>query len=343
MRKKIFLSLLFILILLAVWQRELLMYGWMQGKGQFEILWNAQPIEEVLTSNALADSLKAKLRLIAEIKRFAIDSLQLNGTDNYNTFYNQHGKPILWVLTAAERYRMEAKLWSFPVVGSFTYKGFFDEQKLKQEEQVVMKQGFDTDTSPVSAWSTLGWFRDPVLSSMLNRSEGSLANLIIHEMTHGTLFVKDNHEFNENLAEFVGHYGAVRFLTHQYGKDSPQLNKYLKRRVFNEKINQHVLRGAQKLDSLYRTFRPNFTSKQKDSLKYGLIRRIVQTSDTVLVGMPFTKKDLFDENNLPNNAYFIGYLTYRGQQNQFEDEFQKVFKGDFKRYLAYLKQKYPSL
>jgi predicted aminopeptidase len=332
-----------IVIILGIWQRELLTYGWMQGKGQFLVLWNAQPLPEVLASNTLPDSLEAKLRLIETIKRFAIDSLQLSGTKNYTTFYDQHGKPILWVLTATEPYRMEAKMWDFPLVGSFTYKGFFDEQKLKLAEQALIKQGYDTETSPVSAWSTLGWFRDPVLSSMLYRSEGSLANLIIHEMTHGTLFVKDNHEFNENLAEFVGHYGAVRFLTAQYGADSPQLAKYLERRAFNERFSDHVLRGAQHLDSLYRTFRADFTSQQKDSLKYQAIRRIVQTTDSLLVGTKLSKKALFDENKLPNNAYFIGYLTYKRQQNQFEEEFRTVFKANFKQYLAYLKQKYPSI
>ena len=162
-------------------------------------------------------------------------------------------------------------------------------------------------------------------------------------MTHGTLFVKDNHEFNENLAEFVGHYGAVRFLTAQYGAQSKQLAKYLERRAFNERYSHHVLRGAQFLDSLYRTFRPEFTSQLKDSLKYRAIRQIVQTADSLLVGTTLNKKALFDENKLPNNAYFIGYLTYKRQQNQFEEEFKTKFKGNFNAYLAYLKHKYPSI
>lgn len=343
MFKKISLGLLFLLIALALWQHELVAYGWMQGKGQFNVLWNARPIAEVMADKTVPDSLKKRLELIGEIKRFAIDSLGLNDTKNYTSLFDQKGKPILWVLTCAEPYKMEAKQWSFPMIGAFTYKGFFDEEKLKLAQKEMKTQGYDTDTNPVSAWSTLGWFRDPILSSMLYRAEGSLANLIIHEMTHATLFVKDSHEFNENLAEFVGDYGAKAFLKHKFGQDSPQMNKYLKRKVFNDKFSKHVLRGAQQLDSLYQNFSPNYSSIQKDSAKYTLIQKIVDTSDSVFVGMPFNKSAYFEPKVLPNNAFFVGFITYRARQNQFEDEFLKQFSGNFRRYLAYLKEKYPSI
>lgn len=332
-----------LLIVLGIWQRELVAYGWMQGKGQWNVLWNARPIADVMADAQVPDSLKKRLELIQEIKRFAIDSLGLHDTENYTTLFDQHGKPILWVLTCADPYKMEAKMWSFPLVGSFTYKGFFDEQKLKEAEKEMKAQGYDTDINPVSAWSTLGWFKDPILSSMLYRPEGSLANLIIHEMTHATLFVKDSHEFNENLAEFVGDYGAKAFLKYKYGATSPQLDKYLKRKVFNDKFSQHILRGATQLDSLYQNFLPSFTSKQKDSLKYALIQKIVDSSDSVFVGMSFTKSVYFEPKTLPNNAFFVGFITYRAKQNQFEVEFQTRFSGDFRKYLTYLKAKYPSI
>lgn len=341
MVRKILLGILLILIAVGIFYRDLVSYGYMQAKGQIQILWNTKPVTEVLQDPTLPDSLKQRLQLIGEIKQFAIDSLGLDSSESYTTFYNQNGKPILWVLTACERFQMKPKEWRFPVIGTFAYKGFFDNARAQAEEKAFIDQGFDTQINEVSAWSTLGFFKDPILSSMLYRGEGSLANLIIHEMTHGTLFVKDNLELNENLASFVGDYGAIRFLTAKYGKDSPQLEKYEFRKQYNDALSQHIVKGAHQLDSLYKNFPPSLTTAQKDTLKMASIKHIVISSDTLLGGV-IGKKYPWRGKKLPNNAFFIGYLTYHSQQNQFQKEFQTQFKGDFRKYLSHLKTKYPT-
>lgn len=341
MFKKILLALVVILVILGIYYRELVSYGYMQAKGQFLILWNTRPVTEVLKDPTLPDSLKQRLRLIGEIKQFALDSLGLDSSGSYTEFFDQKGQPILWVITASEKYKLIPKEWRFPIIGTFAYKGFFDTTRAHTEEKALIAQGYDTQINEVSAWSTLGFFKDPVLSSMLYRGEGSLANLIIHEMTHGTLFVKDNLELNENLASFVGDYGAVRFLTAKYGKNSPQLEKYEFRKRYNDAISQHIVRGAQQLDSLYKTLKNTQTVAQKDTLKYQAIRHIVMNSDTLLGGL-VGKKYAWRSKKLPNNALFIGYLTYHSQQNQFQKEFEDKFKGNFQQYLSYLKNKYPT-
>ncbi len=341
MVRKILLGILLMLIAVGIFYRDLVSYGYMQAKGQIQILWNTKPVTEVLQDPTLPDSLKQRLQLIGEIKKFAIDSLGLDSSESYTTFYDQKGKPILWVLTACERFQMKPKEWRFPVIGTFAYKGFFDNARAQAEEKAFIDQGFDTQINEVSAWSTLGFFKDPILSSMLYRGEGSLANLIIHEMTHGTLFVKDNLELNENLASFVGDYGAIRFLTAKYGKDSPQLEKYEFRKQYNDALSQHIVRGAHQLDSLYQNFPPSLTTAQKDTLKMASIKHIVISSDTLLGGV-IGKKYPWRSKKLPNNAFFIGYLTYHSQQNQFQKEFQTQFKGDFRKYLSHLKAKYPT-
>ena len=274
MLKKIALWALVVLFLVALFYRGELAYGWMQAKGQLNILRKVTDVEDILESPTFPDSLKQRIRLIQEIKQFGVDSLGLNPSDNYTTFYDQHGKPILWVITAAPRYELEAREWRFPIIGAFPYKGFFDEQKANEEEAELIRQGYDTDINEVSAWSTLGYLKDPVLSSMLYRSEGSLANLILHEMTHGTLFVKGNLELNENLASFVGDAGAVRFLAQKYGPESKELKKYEFSKKYNDAYAQHVLRGATQLDSLYATFDDQKVDVRKDTLKRNLIRRI---------------------------------------------------------------------
>ncbi|MES2734115.1 MAG: aminopeptidase [Bacteroidota bacterium] len=341
--KRSFLFILFIIIVLSVWQYELVFYGISQAKGQLRVLLNTRPLAEVMKDPAFPDSLKQKIQLIQEIRRFAVDSLGINDSQNYTTLYDQHGKPILWVVTASEPYQLKAKEWRFPLLGSFSYKGFFDYEKCVQQESSLKAQGYDTDISEVSAWSTLGWFRDPILSSMLHKAEGSLASLIIHELTHGTLFVKDNLEYNENLADFVGDYGALRFLTFKYGTDSPQYLRYLNRKIYNDKYYNHVLRGAQQLDSLYNTFGVADSKARKDQLKIGLIRQIVQTMDTLTPLLPSRNISMSSDSLLPNNAFFVSYQTYRKKQNMFETEFEDKFGRDFKKYLTYLKKTYPSL
>jgi predicted aminopeptidase len=338
MWKKLSLAILFIIISLAIWQYELVSYGLMQARGQWNITFNAQPIQEILADVDFPDSLKNKLLLIREIKKFAIDSLGLNASGSYEKFYDQGGKPILWTITACEPYRLVAKEWEFPLIGKFSYKGFFDKEKLKIEENALIAQGFDTEIDEVSAWSTLGYLNDPVLSSMLKRKEGSLANLIIHELTHGTLFIDDDLTYNENLANFVGNQGAIRFLRYKYGEGSPELKTYLAHQSDRTKMNHFLLQSAKKLDSLYQTWSENTPIEEKKQGKDKMISHIVHALDTVsFEGGAY--KDYFKDYR-PNNAFFIGFLTYNEKQNAFEEEFREVFKGDFKRYFAYLKEKY---
>ncbi|GAB4027181.1 aminopeptidase [Spirosoma gilvum] len=348
MFKKIGLISIGVLAVLIVWQWELVSYGWMQAKGQLRIIWNTKPVTEVLADAAYPDSLKDKIELIREIKRFAIDSLGLDKSGSYESFYDQQGKPILWVVTAAEPYQLVAKQWHFPIIGTFSYKGFFEKDRADSTVSELKREKFDTRIGEVSAWSTLGFLDDPILSSFLDRPVGSLAELIIHELTHGTLFIKNSLEYNENLADFVGEYGALRFLAQKYGKASEPYQNYLASKAFYERYDEHILRGTKTLDSLYRTFKPATSVAIKDSLKWKTIRQIVISADTITdqrkgLSVRLIKKRNLSKPYLPNNAYFIGYLTYRNQQNRFRQEFEGRFGGDFKRYLSYLKQTYPSL
>lgn len=345
MFKKIAAACLIVLVILGFYYRDLISYGWMQAKGQATILMNVQDVSEVLQDPAFPDSLKSRIRLIEEIKQFGVDSLGLRPSKNYTTFYNQHGKPLMWVINASERYQIKAYKWHFPIIGTFPYKGYFDSTRAVREEQELIRSGLDTDIGEASAWSTLGYLKDPILSSMLRRREGSLANLILHELTHGTLFVKNNLELNENLASFVGDLGAIRFLTQKYGKDSKQLKAYEFSKTYNDAYAQHMLRGITKLDSLYKTFSASSPdSARKDKLKNQLILKIVNDADTLFSSrLSLKSNSRWNEKNVPNNAYFIGYQTYKSKQNQFREEFETKFNRDFKKYLTYLKEKYPSL
>jgi predicted aminopeptidase len=328
--------------LIVIWQFEMINYGIGQAKGQLSIVYNTMPIEDILKSPAIPDSTKNKLILIQEIREYATQHLGIEESENYTTFYDQGGKPSLWVLTATDPYQLKAYEWDFPFLGRFSYKGFFDYEKALIEEAKLKARGYDTNVGVVNGWSTLGWLKDPVMSSMLNRNEGDLANLIIHELTHGTLYVKDSVDFNENLASFVGDKGAESFLRYKFGEESEQLKKYVHDKHDRELFYDHILNGAKVLENLYSTFTdadPELVKKRK---KQAAISEIIDNLDTL--GFKNSKaQQKYFRDNFPNNTFFMSYLRYRAKLDILEEEFEKDFNSDIKLYLNYLKEKFPSL
>ena len=339
MLKKIGLVLLLLLVVVIVWQRELIGYGIMQGQGQFEVLWNARPLEEVLQDPSVPDSLKQRLHLVEEVRDWGVTNLGLRETENYTTLYDQKGKDILWLLTATRPYSLENKEWRFPIVGTVSYKGFFDPEKLEAERAILEAEGWDTYVRSVGAWSTLGWFKDPILSNMLFRLEGDLANTVLHELTHATVFVKDSLSFNENLATFVGHEGALRFMADTWGPESEQLKKYKARYEDRHTFSKHVLRGLARLDSLYKSFPADMSVEVKERQKQQLIKQIIEeTGHLPLHNAPAWKAYLAAEE--PNNAYFMSYERYKGGQEELDQQFAQNFDGDLKKIIEYYKSRY---
>src|SRR5262245_54707547 len=118
--------LLMALILWMAMNAPLVIYGIDQGRGQLNIVMHSVEVDDVLSDPKVPDSIKAKLRFIEDVKKFAIDSLGLKGTKNYTTYFDQQGRPLLWVLTASDRFALKAYEWKFPLLGSVSYKGYFD-------------------------------------------------------------------------------------------------------------------------------------------------------------------------------------------------------------------------
>ncbi|MFN3404198.1 MAG: aminopeptidase [Cytophagaceae bacterium] len=327
----------FLIIFLGYYHKEVA-YGISQGIAQIRIIKNARPVSELMHDPSVPDSVKQKILLISDIKKFAVDSLGITPSESYTSYYDQQGKPILWVVTACPAYKLEPYEWRFPIAGGFTYKGFFDYEKAVGEENRLKKLGYDTNIEEVSAWSTLGWFNDPILSSMLKRKPGSLANLIIHEMTHGTLYVRDDVRFNENLASFVGDKGAIRFLKYKYGENSSELEEYRTSHQARKVFRMKVLELSSKLSSLYESFTDETREEEKYNQKQVLISEI---KDSLLNYLPGGKNT--EELAKVNNTFFMDYIRYHSQEEEFESEFSSRYSGDLKKYINYLKDKYPSL
>lgn len=333
---------LMVVLAFLAFNYDLVLYGLSQAKGQLTIIREARPADEVLNDPAFPDSLKVNLRFINDIKLFAFDSLGINHSKNYSKVYDQHGKELMFVVTACEPFKLESKQWTFPLIGTFSYKGFFDVEKAKKLESELKAEGLDTNIRTAGGWSTLGWFEDPILSNMLADSEADFAETILHELTHGTLFVKDSLRFNENLATFIGVKGAELYLKNKYGGSSEELIAYQKTWDDRNLVIRHILNGSIYLDSVYNSIAQDLPFEAKSQIKDRAITRIVQTMDTL---------DLTDKNrymnyylkNRPNNTLFMSYLRYRGELALLEKELSDKYDGDIKKMLEAYKIKYPSL
>lgn len=339
--RRILLVLLILVAILTIWYFDLIVYGISQAKGQLTIVWKARPVEEYLADPSYPDTLKQKLRLVDEVRAFAIDSLGLRDTRNYKTLYDQKGKEVMWVVTASERFQLKPHYWKFPILGSVPYKGFFSERSARKQAEELAAEGWDVNVRNPGGWSTLGWFTDPILSKMLERKEGDLASLIIHEMVHATIFVKDSVDFNENLASFIGDRGAELFLKYKFGPDSPEYLKFIHEDSDYVAFVNHVLRGTQYLDSLY-TAISNEPISTKQRLKEAMIRRIVTTMDTLTLYSGKKPSRRF-KSQLPNNAFFMSFIHYQSGQDELIQAWQEQFAGDLKAYIAYLKEHYSVL
>ncbi len=189
------------------------------------ILSRRQPIERLLVDSGRSRSRTVttmdtpdvdaatldKLRLVSEARQFAISALGLDAGESFTQYSRLDRDTLVLVLSAAYRDRLERKTWWFPVVGTFPYKGFFDFDEARRTGEELSRDGFDVTIGPSSAFSTLGWFNDPLVSTTVKADSVTLVNTIIHELLHNTFFAKGNVSFNESFATFVGGRGAEAF------------------------------------------------------------------------------------------------------------------------------------
>lgn len=337
MIRKVLLIFLVVLTILILWYFPLINYGIKQGLGQLRVVWNSRDIEEVKADPNVPDSIKMGLDYVREVVDFGVREIGLKDKDNYKAYFDQKGMPVLFVVTGAEPFALTPYEWKFPIVGLVPYKGFFDPEDAEVEKQKLLDLGYDADIRMPGGWSTLGWFKDPVLSNMLARSKGGLANVILHELTHATVFVKDSIEYNENLATFIGDEATLIFLKKKFGEGSPEWIRYHQDEEDFKNYASHILRGADKLDSLYQNTGSR-TDSVKIRLKTSMIKKIINSVDTI----NFHRPENFRWRNdvLPNNAYFLSFLRYRVRQDHLKDLLKEDFNNNLKSFVRYLQEKY---
>ncbi len=289
-------------------------YLYQLAKGQAALLWKAEPIDKVLKTGTLSPDQRAKLELVQAIRAFAQREIGLNTSKNYTTYVDIGRGPVSWNLVVCPQDRLEPLEWSYPVVGAVPYRGYFDRAKAEKARDQYVADGYDTYLRPVGAYSTLGWFSDPVLSSMLRYSEGNLADLIIHELTHATVWIEGDVTFNESLASFVGETGALMWLQRKYGTDSEAVRRVLDERADGVVFRKFMRDITSRLNSLYQSDSPHKITQRQ---------QIFDSARTEFHTLPL-KTDLYAR--FPswelNNARMALYRVYRERTDVFARVYQ---------------------
>jgi len=180
--------------------------------GQLDLLSRRQSIAEVVDDPDTPQALRERLRLVLEIRAFAERELHLPGGGSYTSYADLQRPYVVWAVFAAPEFSLSLKQWCYPIVGCAVYRGYFAEAAAQSFARELRSQGYEAYVRGAPAYSTLGWFDDPVLSTVMRWPEPNLAGLIFHELTHERLYVQGDSMFNESLARAVEVEGVRRWM-----------------------------------------------------------------------------------------------------------------------------------
>jgi predicted aminopeptidase len=301
---------------------------------QADLLRRRVPIDEALKNESLTEQQKAKLKLAVDARVFAEKELGLKATENY-TSYVQLDRPfVTYVVSAAPKNELTHHLWRYPVVGSLPYKGFFNPDDAKEEADKLKAEGLDVYVRGVSAYSTLGWFRDPILSSMLVYRDFELVNTVIHETVHATVYIKSEADFNERLATFIGHKGTELFYAQREGIDGTGIREMSAdahdERLFSEFISRE-------LDQLEKWYGERKDTSIAEDARHARLREIQERFVAEVrpkLKLAASYKN-FETAEL-NNARLLTFRLYLQDLSDFEAVFKKLGES-FPKMLSFCK------
>jgi predicted aminopeptidase len=218
-------------------------------RGQSEIFWNRESISDLLKDPKLDPKLKPKLELILILREYAESELGLESGTHYLTYADLKRKFVVWNVHASPVLSLKQKTWWYPVVGKLKYRGYFDEKAALDYSQKIAREGMDVYVEGVEAYSTLGWFSDPVLNTFIRHSEIDLADIIFHELAHQKVFIPGDTDFNEAFATAVAMEGVHRWLKKK--DDLKSFERYNKAKIRRDEFVRLVLKTRDRLMRLY--------------------------------------------------------------------------------------------
>lgn len=282
-------------------------------RGHYRVMGSRVSIEKILRESGLDSLSREKLKMVLELREFASAELGLPRNKSYTLFSEIKEEYLGWNVYAAPKFSVEPVTWSFPVAGRVVYRGYFSKEAALRFAKQIEEEGNDVYVSPISAYSTLGWYNDPVLSSHLRLNEIRLAGLIIHELAHQQLYIKGDSRFNESFAVTVERAGVLRWLKSTGRGD--QIAVAAKMWEQQDATNSKMLDARSKLNELYHSGIDRALMEQK---KDSLLKEF-----TGEIGHP-----RFGE---MNNAYFVPVNTYYSMVPKFQSMLDSL-GGDFKKF-----------
>lgn len=298
-------------------------------KGQIAIMNKAEPISSVLKQGRLSSADQEKLKLILEIRDFSSKALGLTPDGSYLEYVDLsklRRDAVAYNLVVCPKDRLEPHTWWFPFIGRIGYLGFFDREYAFETKKEYEEEGYDTYLRAVSAYSTLGWFDDPIFSSMLSFRQDQLANLIIHELTHATIYKSGDTLFNEGIATFIGNKGSIAFMVQKYGEQSKQRRDALDAQHDDLLFSKYIEKAKKRLDQFYSQPLTKEEKVERREKEFHLLR-----NDFIKLKAAFKTKDYEGfERIIFNNAVFAGLEQYYGDLSLYE----KIWEIHHRRFVV---------
>ena len=301
--------------------------GWHQSSISF----HSVPVEEMLEDEGVDRQTKEKILFIQDVKRYGEEKLGLTRTKNYSKYF-EVGGPVLYVITASEKDSLQLYHWSFPIIGKVTYKSFFTKEGVLNEKRSLETKEYDTFIQEAGAYSTLGWLKDPIFSSMLRWDEATLANVILHEMTHATIYFKGQTEFNEQIATFVGNQGAVDFLCEKYGKGSKEVVEAIDCQKDDLLFSQWIDQACETLSHFYSR---KISKDEKLRGREELFQRLKEEFTEKMASFKTENYKNFGKVDI-NNAALLAYHRYVHRLEKFQALYEQL-GSNTRRVVEYFK------
>jgi predicted aminopeptidase len=274
--------------------------------GQWEILAKRRPINEILLDEKTPQALHEKLAPIPEIRQFASEQLKLPNNNSYLTYADLKREYVVWNIFATPQLSLKPIQWCFLFIGCLSYQGYFDKEIAMRRANILRAQGYDVFVGGVSAYSTLGWFDDPILNTMLNKNITYLVKVIFHELAHQKIYIINDTEFNEAFAETIALTGVKKWLGQYYSQDD--IDEFTIEQDYEYEFVSLVLKTRDELEKLYDSKIPEQEKLQK---KIEILKRMREKYK--LLRSNWYDNTTYDAwfNTELNNAKIAAIATYR--------------------------------
>jgi len=287
------------------------------GIGELEVMCKSVPVADAIANPDMPSDQRDKLLWVGEVRIFARDVLGLNVGDSYLYYYDTGDGPAVYNLSASPKDALDPYVWQFPFVGEIQYLGYFDIEAARSYGDQLKAMGYEIVIYGAVAYSTGGIFRDPLYSSLLDLDKPLLADTVIHELTHNTIFGKDNSDYVESIASFVGKKGSLEFIKAVAGEDSDLYRQAIEDGEDRGLVNDFLARLYAELSEFYD--RADLTSEEKVEQREAIFQSARERFASE-VTPKFHSPDRFNTwGDIPtNNAWILLNRRYHRDVDVFE-------------------------